>query len=479
MSLKAQLALAPTATRGAREFASSPGSEEERRKLERYRSDILRNHSDRIQVKRSIIDLDAMQAKNHNEVRVLEDVAGRWKGENADVHPEDTPREIRMAKLEMETLMANIAKNEESKTKMYATLSNYEAEALRQQRDFPKEVVNEVRRPTVNPSCQPPNLSGVGPRRTINMELEEGALADEAAKKERDETIYSLQRRIQARDKVIAEYTKFIDKQDLRLPVEVLSYLAQLDDEPGLNYVRHRDSSRRGGGHGLNGPTDAADRSSVAHEGRVPQTRGNESVRFATSTGEEWAGMVAQRKSNAHGPIHADCAAARMSLDDPAATTRKPTASTLLQRRSMDERRFVRLPISTRYCKVSSLRRRKVEQEAAATGCRSNGSAMTGRVPSPHRLGGSNVFDGSNVNSSANGNPPENGSLKQRRASVLAGLLGGRRTSVTSPSGGQLAPKPERRRRSSLDVESGSPAVSAGNGWAMAVAGEAVRKSVA
>ncbi|KAK3281723.1 hypothetical protein CYMTET_10512 [Cymbomonas tetramitiformis] len=228
------------------DMPSNPG---ERETLEKLRNEIVQNFDDRMQIRRSLLDLQELQAGNQQEVRQLTRFLARWEekqeAESGD-EPAPTsetvalggsgtlapgsPKEVRVAKLELSHIEANVAKNEELKQALLLRLEGCVAKAQQMQSQFPQMLAAADRRSLLEMEFR------VRLMELHNMELEEHSLMREGAVNDRDDRMRDLLAQIQLRDQIIQkqrshlESNQVVISDDLKEDLKELELSAQPED---------------------------------------------------------------------------------------------------------------------------------------------------------------------------------------------------------------------------------------------------------
>ena len=202
-------------------IVAGANDEDERKMLERCCASIKHNSSKRTEMRRSLIDLEDMQTRNIAEVTALRGTVDAWEGGRS----EDEPKEVRMARMEIGTIEANMKKNDELRVSLVERLQAHEAEASRQAKQYPIRFSNRDKRALVDAEFKIRALE------YQRMEFEEHALLNEAYAKEREEKLSALADAITLRDRVICVQREVLEAESISPSDTLKDAHAKLDVE--------------------------------------------------------------------------------------------------------------------------------------------------------------------------------------------------------------------------------------------------------
>ena len=202
---------------------------EERKMLVRCCASVKHNAHKRMELRRSLIDLEDMQARNATESASLQKTVDAWV---AAKHPAGTPepRAVRAARAEIEAIEANMHKNTELKGSLEARLvlvearlGKHEAEDARQRSQYSERFKSKDKKALVNAEFRIRALEHMA------MEGEEHLLLSEAHCKERLQKIEALSDAVQLRDTVITAQRAVLEEQDIPPSDTLKDAYAKLD----------------------------------------------------------------------------------------------------------------------------------------------------------------------------------------------------------------------------------------------------------
>lgn len=195
---------------------------EERKMLVRCCASVKHNAHKRMELRRSLIDLEDMQARNATESASLQKTVDAWV---AGKHPAGTPepRAVRAARAEIEAIEANMHKNTELKGSLEARLGKHEAEDARQRSQYSERFKSKDKKALVNAEFRIRALEYKA------MEGEEHLLLSEAHCKERLQKIEALSDAVQLRDTVITAQRAVLEEQDIPPSDTLKDAYAKLD----------------------------------------------------------------------------------------------------------------------------------------------------------------------------------------------------------------------------------------------------------
>eukprot|EP00741_Cyanophora_paradoxa_P008425 tig00001310_g8152.t1 len=178
----------------------------ERREVQRLRQDIVLNFQERMQLRRSLIDLEDLNQRNAQEIAKRQAEVDEWDaqwprgpdGRRPEGAP-GTPRAVRAARSEVQTIGTNAGKNGELKSQLERRLRENEAVAKNLRFEMPRRVTSAERRELLELEYRIHVLE------LENMELEEQSLLHDSVLRQREEDVAKLLDQIRVRDKVIEE----------------------------------------------------------------------------------------------------------------------------------------------------------------------------------------------------------------------------------------------------------------------------------
>eukprot|EP00604_Paraphysomonas_vestita_P000022 CAMPEP_0174825618 /NCGR_PEP_ID=MMETSP1107-20130205/42935_1 /TAXON_ID=36770 /ORGANISM="Paraphysomonas vestita, Strain GFlagA" /LENGTH=854 /DNA_ID=CAMNT_0016057403 /DNA_START=1316 /DNA_END=3880 /DNA_ORIENTATION=- len=195
---------------------------EGREVLNQMRQKIVDNFQERMQLRRSLIELEDQNVQNSIEVSKRQMILVNWSGDSG-VNPTDTlqstdlatevlahgPPEIKEALSECEQLRKAISKNNAMKKNIEKRLRNNEKEAESFRAELSNKITGEDRRELMELQYQ------VGKLELENMELEQHRIVHESILKGKDLTIQKLKLQLAVKDKIIKRQRTVLSENGL------------------------------------------------------------------------------------------------------------------------------------------------------------------------------------------------------------------------------------------------------------------------
>lgn len=216
-----KLALAEAKANGG---VGSGEDREDAQVLERLRHDIIETFQERLQLRRSMLDLEELQNHNATELEKLKRIVEHWEEENPDVPPLEAPKVVRLAKLEVQHLKTNIAKNTELKAALASRLEEADKNAQRQRSEFPRLVRAADRKSLLELEFRMHLLE------LQNMELEEHTVVRTLAIQQRDDHLAHLLAQLRLRDSVIERQREQLEIAGVTVDAKLEQLYDELED---------------------------------------------------------------------------------------------------------------------------------------------------------------------------------------------------------------------------------------------------------
>jgi kinesin family protein 18/19 len=203
-----------------------PTTAEESNVLAGLRNNIMQNFDDRMQIRRSMLDLEELQVQNSVEVGRLKRYVKRWEALNQGGDPEKSePKDIRLKKLEVAHIESNTARNEELKAALVMRLSDCDAAALQQQAAFPELLAATDRRSLLEMEFRMRLLE------LQNMELEQHTHSRDNMSSINDDMLKKVLQKVDLRDRIIKQQQELLEQQKVPLPLALVDDLLEYDTE--------------------------------------------------------------------------------------------------------------------------------------------------------------------------------------------------------------------------------------------------------
>jgi kinesin family protein 18/19 len=165
------------------------------------RQEIVGNFKERMQLRRSLIELEDQNVQNSLEVSQRQLQLVEWetlRAENGD-HGTDVPEGILNARAEMEQFRKAIEKNHQTKRSIAKRLRHCERHATKHREELISKVTGEERHELMGLEYR------IGKLELENMELEQSRIVHDSLVRGKDLTIQKLQMQLQVRERVIAK----------------------------------------------------------------------------------------------------------------------------------------------------------------------------------------------------------------------------------------------------------------------------------
>lgn len=187
------------------------------------REDLVANFKERMQLRRSLIELQAQNMQNSLEISRREMSIAAWEASTAalresgkkdeedggGVYPPEAPEEVVVAREEVQELKRSNVKNGQLKSSIEARLKANEKLAASIRERLTTDISSDERRELLSLEYR------IGLLELDNMELEHSRMLHENVVKQRDMTIERLRTQIEARDRLIDAQRRALEEAGL------------------------------------------------------------------------------------------------------------------------------------------------------------------------------------------------------------------------------------------------------------------------
>lgn len=163
----------------------------------RIRNEVISNFEERMQLAKSIAEMDALERNNRIAANTIQVEISRWHSENPNVVSSDTPRSVTKLRKELNTLLQNMEKNSKLRKDFEIKLHKLEAIAITLKQGLQDMAVTKEMRELLQYMYRMHVLE------LENLEVQAVASDTESAIKEKDTEINKLKLQLILRDKII------------------------------------------------------------------------------------------------------------------------------------------------------------------------------------------------------------------------------------------------------------------------------------
>lgn len=187
----------------------SPSQAMEKEEMQRLRDEIISNFHERMQLRRSLIDLEDLALQNAIEINKRHIEISKWMGSHPDTAPGELPQVVREVQEEVVTIQRNARKNKKLRKRLLKRLKENEDVTQRLREELPKRITNEDYREFLQLEYRIKGLE------LENMELEESNLLRDLMVKQKDLEIKKLELRLEISNRIINDQRSVLAEHNL------------------------------------------------------------------------------------------------------------------------------------------------------------------------------------------------------------------------------------------------------------------------